>query len=105
MVLLASMLLHTELASLHYDPSFVPPLSRQPKMDSRELNRETMETLMAEMENMVIERNVMQDVGPMRAVWEAAVRRRNYSEVAPLRTMEEQKKNFGIRARTMSCFY
>jgi len=74
-------------------------------MEVKEVNHDTMGRLMAEMENMVIERNVMQDVGPMRAVWETAVRRRSHSELQQVNDSKQQQHRTGIRGRSLSCFY
>lgn len=68
----ASMLLHTELHSIHprSEESCVSTSHLRPCLDP---SQEIIDQLSLEMENMMIERQVMQDVGPLKSAWENAI--------------------------------
>lgn len=68
----ASALLHTELHSIH--PSTPETRVSMARMRPRPPpSAEVINELSKEMENMLIEKNVMQEVGPLRSVWEHAI--------------------------------
>lgn len=69
----ASMLLHTELHSIQ-------PSSEETRVSTSRLRPcsepppDVMDRLAAEMQNMMIERQLMQEVGPLRSAWEGAIK-------------------------------
>jgi hypothetical protein len=67
-------MLRTEIQSIHpTDPSVPLLMARTQPLPSFS---QQMDVLSQEMENMVIERNLMQESGPLRTLWEGAINRR-----------------------------
>ncbi|KAL0955700.1 hypothetical protein HGRIS_001921 [Hohenbuehelia grisea] len=70
----ASLMVHTELHSIHPLPA--NPLARAtlPRMrPCIPLSPDTIDVLSKEMEKMIIEMNVKKDIGPIRSAWETAI--------------------------------
>ncbi|KAK0459377.1 DnaJ-domain-containing protein [Desarmillaria tabescens] len=71
----ASMLLHTELHSVHPVTSSSEKVSLSRMRPLLEPSSDVMDELSKEMENMIIETNIKKDAGPLKTIWETAVQK------------------------------
>ncbi|KAK0222439.1 hypothetical protein EDD85DRAFT_779438 [Armillaria nabsnona] len=87
----ASMLLHTELHSIHPVTSSSERVSLSRMRPLVEPSSDVMDELSKEMENMIIETNIKKDAGPLKTLWETAVQKGHDSTIEP--KLENSGKN------------
>ncbi|KAK0493047.1 DnaJ-domain-containing protein [Armillaria luteobubalina] len=87
----ASMLLHTELHSVHSVTSSSERVSLSRMRPLLEPSSDVMDELSKEMENMIIETNIKKDTGPLKTLWETAVKKGHDSAIEP--KLETSRKN------------